>query len=68
MLLICYFTWLKFMEVSATDEMKKRFVIETRQSFPVNRFNNFLKNLNLLVVCIVAVKDGEHVIQSGHDV
>jgi hypothetical protein len=56
------------MEVSATDEMKKWFVIETRQSFPVDRFNHFLKNLNLLVVCIVAVKDGEDVIQSGHDV
>ncbi len=68
MLLICYFTWLKFMEVSATDEMKKWFVLETRQSFPVDRFNHFLKNLNLPVVCIVAVKDGEDVIQSGHDV
>jgi hypothetical protein len=57
-----------FVEISGPDGMKKRFATGTKASFAVDRFNSVLKDPNLPVVCIAAVKEGEDPIEFGPDV
>jgi hypothetical protein len=57
-----------FVEISGSDGMKKRFATGTKASFAVDRFNSVLKDPNLPVVCIAAVKEGEDPIEFGPDV
>ncbi len=58
----------QFVEISGPDGMKKRFATGTKASFAVDRFNSILKDPNLSVVCIAAVKEGEDPIEFGPDV
>ncbi|CAM6039791.1 unnamed protein product [Sphagnum compactum] len=57
-----------FVEISGPNGMKKRFATGTKTSFAVDRFNSILKDPNLPVVCIAAVKEGEDPIEFGPDV
>ncbi len=58
----------QFVEISGPGGMKKRFATGTKASFAVDRFNSVLKDPNLPVVCIAAVKEGEDPIEFGPDV
>ncbi|CAK9236146.1 unnamed protein product [Sphagnum troendelagicum] len=56
-----------FIEISGPCGMKKRFAKGTKASFAVERFNCLLKDPNMPVVCIAAVKEGEEPIEFGND-
>jgi hypothetical protein len=58
----------QFIEISGPCGMKKRFAKGTKASFAVERFNCLLKDPNMPVVCIAAVKEGEEPIEFGNDV